>query len=509
MAGTFLENFSQAFTRASESRRNREAIREESELDRQLKREGFEMQRGLQQQQIDLQKRAQEFELKKYDAELSGKFLTVMGASGEHPAARAFVMDRLARDMGIDTKSESYRGLQKLLITLPTEQRQAMIDGFTALNPELPPGQVSAIVGGLLAGKVDPLEIGKMLTGASQQRARTAGPQFGDQPGGAMPPSAAQPGSPNLRTLFAPESLATTPPALGGQVGGTQQPPSGVETPAQLNKRAFGLLREADAAARRGDNEFADNLRSQAEGLRQMAKDVQSGKVERERLEFEKSVDPAETELRKELGKKTGELWASFQEAGAVASSRKSDMDLLEELAQVAPQGPLNSALNTRIVGRFPGIGSFTTAGAAFNAVVSRLAPQMRVEGSGSTSDIEFQAMLDSLPSLSNFPEANAVIIAMLKAKAAVDIERSEVVDAFGSGEISQKEARKRLTAINRRSILTPEMKGVIEKAIGAGGGFSEEQDERFRTVFPGIRRRKLEEGEEDAPFIQFGFPKK
>lgn len=160
--------------------------------------------------------------------------------------------------------------------------------------------------------------------------------------------------------------------------------------------------------------------------------------------------------LRKELDKKTANVWGGYMEQGAVSASTMQDMQLLDELGKSAPQGPIVG----RLAERFPG---FSSAGAAFQSIIKRVAPTLRAPGSGSTSDIEYDGMLQSLPALQNKPEANAAISQMMQAKALINIERADIVSAYRRGEISSNEAETRIGKINKRSIMTPEIRKAIE----------------------------------------------
>jgi hypothetical protein len=172
--------------------------------------------------------------------------------------------------------------------------------------------------------------------------------------------------------------------------------------------------------------------------------------------------------LTKKFDEKEGERWDTYVEAGTKAAALTNDMRLLDELGKVAPQGPVPGA----IAKVFPGA---TSAGAAFQSVVKRMAPQMRAVGSGSTSDIEYNGMLESLPRLGNYPEANQLISSMMKAKAGIDMQRADIVTKWRNGELKDAQARSALSDLNRQSIMTPELQALIEQsapagAAGAGG---------------------------------------
>lgn len=171
--------------------------------------------------------------------------------------------------------------------------------------------------------------------------------------------------------------------------------------------------------------------------------------------------------LNKELAKNEAGIWSSLLQQGGKAASAKADLSMLQEVLQYAPQGPLEG----RLAQAFPG---FSSAGAAASSIIKRVAPTLRVEGSGSTSDIEYAGMLESLPSLQNYPEANAAILSMMQAKADIDLQRSQIISGFLNSDQSPEQARvarERLGELNGRSIMTPQLQQVIGNLGGGGGG--------------------------------------
>ena len=162
--------------------------------------------------------------------------------------------------------------------------------------------------------------------------------------------------------------------------------------------------------------------------------------------------EPNDAKLRQELDKRTGELWGGYQEQAGIAGDLTRDLDALDELITLAPQGPLQG----RLAEVFPG---FSSAGDAFQSIVKRVAPTLRAPGSGSTSDIEYDGMLRSLPALRNKPEANNMIAQIMRSKAGINMERGGIVNSYHNGEITASQAREQLAELNKRSIMTPEMK--------------------------------------------------
>jgi hypothetical protein len=171
--------------------------------------------------------------------------------------------------------------------------------------------------------------------------------------------------------------------------------------------------------------------------------------------------DPPDADLRKKLSENEAETWTNYTVAADQSGALVQQLQIVDELAKTAPQGPISGRLATM----FPGV---STSGDAFNSIVTRIAPSLRTPGSGSQSDREFEAFLTSMPRLQNTPGGNAIISAVLQAKAELDVRRGDIVSAYSNGEISAVEARKQLGALRRESILTPEMQQIIG---GSGGG--------------------------------------
>jgi hypothetical protein len=164
--------------------------------------------------------------------------------------------------------------------------------------------------------------------------------------------------------------------------------------------------------------------------------------------------------LDKALSTKEGELWSTYKQAGTVSSSNAQDFGVLDELIKIAPQGPIVGPLAETFKG-------FSSSADAFQSIVKRIAPTLRAPGSGATSDIEYQGMLDSLPSLKNAPEGNAMILSIMKAKAQINMERAKLITAYQNGEISIGDARRQMNELDSMSIITPEMRQAM-MGIGA-----------------------------------------
>ena len=170
---------------------------------------------------------------------------------------------------------------------------------------------------------------------------------------------------------------------------------------------------------------------------------------------------PDVDELYQILAKDEANQWGGFLKAGSQAASVIPDITMLGELLQQAPSGPIQG----RLAQTFRG---FNNAADAAKAIISRLAPSMRVPGSGSTSDIEVQMMMDSLGSLINQQGANALIHAAFKSKLNLDIQRQSIVRRVQSKKITINEGRSELEKLDQVSILSDPLRGYLSQSTAA-----------------------------------------
>ena len=170
-----------------------------------------------------------------------------------------------------------------------------------------------------------------------------------------------------------------------------------------------------------------------------------------------------DTKTLMELSKDEGARLSKQLGAATTAAGLRQDIEYMKELLTIAPQGPIVG----RLAQAFPGV---SIAGDALNSVINRLAPTLRIEGSGATSDKDYEAILKGLPALRNRPEANALIAEAIDAKAGLMTRRGDIINAWQNREIDAKEMRKQLRDIDSTSIMTPRLRQMIE---GAGGSRS------------------------------------
>lgn len=171
----------------------------------------------------------------------------------------------------------------------------------------------------------------------------------------------------------------------------------------------------------------------------------------------------AESDLYEALNKRMGEQFAGFLTAGATSAAALQDLDVLQELAPLSPAGPVTG----RLAEMFPEV---SDVAALRQSIITRVAPTLRVEGSGSTSDVEYAGMLRSLGSLRNTPEANQAIIGLMQDKARFNVERANIVRNLQAGQIDPQEANRQIAELEQTLAIPQKVQNVLQIGGAAGG---------------------------------------
>lgn len=108
----------------------------------------------------------------------------------------------------------------------------------------------------------------------------------------------------------------------------------------------------------------------------------------------------------------------------------------------------------------------------SFEGIVDRMAPAMRVPGSGATSDFEMKKFLSALPQLGRTPEGNAIVTQVLDAIMAHRQQAGAIATQALTGKISRQEANKRIGELGDplAAWRQAQASGI---ATGAGGGIT------------------------------------
>mgnify|MGYP003110702292 CR=1 FL=1 len=167
--------------------------------------------------------------------------------------------------------------------------------------------------------------------------------------------------------------------------------------------------------------------------------------------------DPA-NEIDKKLNQGMGVSMSKMLNAASASAQILPDLDTLEALVDVQPTGFIPG----RIADMFP---ELDNAAAIRQSIVKRIAPLMRVEGSGSTSDIEFAAMLNAYGSLANTPEANRAILAVMRQKHEFNLARAKIVRQY-QADRSNPDKRSQALQIANAALTELENNSGIKPAV-------------------------------------------
>ena len=277
-----------------------------------------------------------------------------------------------------------------------------------------------------------------------------------------------EPASKNVKlasALAQPEIPAQAPmpkPAVPQMAQAVAQPPA---APAADPTRAkiIQLLQSDNPAERKMGRALAENA---------IAVQLQSGKPTDEIREYEYSqknpgfVDyktnlkkagaiqnnvvidqKGELEFSKTAGKKQAERFDELAGDGQNAKQMISDVKTLTELGKVigtgkgaeakAMIGPYAEALGIKV----DGLNEIQS----FEAIVNRVAPSLRVKGSGAQSDFELKNFLKSLPNLGNTPEGNAIAGKTIEGLYQNKVAAAEIAAKALAREITPAQAEKML----------------------------------------------------------------
>jgi hypothetical protein len=178
----------------------------------------------------------------------------------------------------------------------------------------------------------------------------------------------------------------------------------------------------------------------------------------------------AEDKFFEEKYKALGQQFTAVSKQAGQAGANNLTINALKQLYAVAPSGPVQG----RLAELFPEANDVT---AAIQALRVQLAPQLRVEGSGSTSDIEYEGMLNSLGSLKNSPQANAALLDLMLVKNDIIQEKAQIAARVGlpkeQGGYTIQEAEQAWLDIDRQMWEESATIGSIKKLIEDAGGFT------------------------------------
>lgn len=104
----------------------------------------------------------------------------------------------------------------------------------------------------------------------------------------------------------------------------------------------------------------------------------------------------------------------------------------------------------------------------AYKSIVARIAPSMRIEGSGTSSDRDISMFLEGLPGLGKTKGGNEIISQTLDAFAQHKIAAGDIASRAVAGELSARDAEKELRALPDPLTLWKQSRGKPDEPLGA-----------------------------------------
>ena len=164
------------------------------------------------------------------------------------------------------------------------------------------------------------------------------------------------------------------------------------------------------------------------------------------------TVNPAagENAFQKTFGEGQAKRYNEMIDQGDQANNMIGDIKALQDIGTRIQTGA--GAQAKLLLGPYAQALGVTVDGLddlqAYQAVVSRLAPQMRVPGSGANSDFEARQFLLSLPTLGNTPGGNKLIEDTLMGIAQNKRAAGDIARQAGTGQITRQQADQMLQAL-------------------------------------------------------------
>lgn len=159
------------------------------------------------------------------------------------------------------------------------------------------------------------------------------------------------------------------------------------------------------------------------------------------------NVGDAENSFAKEAGKVTANRFNDLVADGQKSKQMMSDMNTLLDLGKGIGTG--KGAQLKAVLGPYANSAGINVDGLsdiqAYEAIVNRVAPSLRVAGSGAQSDYELKNFLKSIPSLGNTQEGNELATAVMTGLTQNKVQAAEISSRALAGEITRADAEKQL----------------------------------------------------------------
>lgn len=232
---------------------------------------------------------------------------------------------------------------------------------------------------------------------------------------------------------------------LQKKLGLTAQEAAGLATDPKFVQLAFGNIF--------GDKGVSDQVKQyqfyQRDALSrgQTPKSFNDWQLEEKKAGAISINNNAENSFQQEAGKEQAKLFTKAIESGQTA---KAQIGQLRQLADLAPQvGTGASAQLKNALGPIAGLFGIDIANLgetqAYQAIIDKMAPSLRIAGSGATSDYDAKQFLSGLPTLGRTPEGNEIINKTLQAVAQAQVSAADIASQVIEGKLSRADGLKQM----------------------------------------------------------------
>jgi hypothetical protein len=325
----------------------------------------------------------------------------------------------------------------------PTAQPPAPVSSVTPSAGVVP----AALTGGRPGGPVMPSA--KVWGDAEAEAAgiyEKPGPQIAANGPVALPP---QPAAPPVAPPAAPPVAPTPsePQMADAKARLVQMLQSDNPQMRKLGQNMAQTMLTSQLAGDKPTDEMREYKLYQSQGGKGTFFDFKSGLKKAGAVNVTTNIEKPELAFDTEAGKLQAKRFDELAADGQTAKQMVSDIQTLTDLGKnigtgkpaefKAALGPYAEALGIKI----DGLSDIQ----AYEAVVNRVAPNLRVKGSGAQSDLELKNFLKSLPSLGNTPEGNEIASSVLTGLQENKIRAAEIGSKAMTKEITRSDAEKQL----------------------------------------------------------------
>jgi hypothetical protein len=306
--------------------------------------------------------------------------------------------------------------------------------------------------------------------------------------GGASTPRPPQTVPPTQVAQATPQTATDAPAGVNPQL---LQAMMGNRYTAPVAQGIAGKILEGKFTSPKPTDEMREYNMSRQQGYKGSFMDYKTELKKAGAIQNQVMIDQkGEGEFSKEAGKLQAKRFDELASDGPAANQMLSDVQTLQSLGTLintgkgaefkAALGPYAEALGVKIDG--------LPEAQAYNAIVTRVAPTLRVKGSGAQSDYELKSFLKSLPSLGNTPEGNAIVSKTLEGLYQNKLTAAEIGAKALSREITPTQAETQLRQLPDRM---KEYREFIKKAPAAPQAAPAKPADEGVTVIDGIKIRK------------------